>query len=359
MDFSDNGKNHKSHQNSTTTQNNNNSKEGFCSSERKEEEWDDEKNPLPQKNETYLENKENMDEISKKNLGVFIEKIIDGKKEPLSQLLAVLEARGFIVSKRGNDFYIFDLSAKYRDVDMGITDLPYIEEIFKRNNIGYLLDRKIVLNSDFKTEQLMDFFLPPHGGFGAGGDRISLPLGWRDFYERKRGIVIPLSDLDPLISRLVRAISLINISTDYSCAGRGFFKSRRPRWPHIHFSNYYDALWFKTIFNNLVNPAVIPRSDWKITHGKLIIKNSHEDIVEMYWEIQKVALFLTKRQQGLLELKKCVVKKLNHDENFLKMIYDIKSDKNSSHLYENKIFEFFHTQYNQCLPEKLDLNVGE
>jgi hypothetical protein len=300
-----------------------------------------------------------MDEISKKNLGIFIEKIIDGKKEPLSQLLAVLEARGFIVSKGGNDFYIFDLSAKYRDVDMGITDLPYIEKIFKKNNIGYLLDSKIVLNSDFKTEQLMDFFLPPHGGFGAGGDRISLPLGWRDFYERKRGIVIPLSDLDPLISHLVRAISLINISTDSSCAGRGSFKSENKRWPNIGFKNFYDALWFKIIFNNLVNPAIIPQSDWKITHGKLIIKNSLDDIVGMYYEIQKVAAFLYGNRMVLKDLKQCVVKKLKRDENFLKMIHDINSDKNGSKSYENKIFEFFNTQYMQCLSEKLDLNVGE
>jgi len=302
-----------------------------------------------------------------KKIDMFIDKIIKDCPDELSQLIAVLEARGFLIEKKGEDFFISDNSFKKSDSDGGGDDLDYLKKIIESNKLGKIQNGTIVINSEFQKEKLKKIFTYrynfPEGYYGDCEN-----ANWDYFASRKHGFFIPVDSLDPFISRLVKAMSAAGSLTWFSCDGHFLWGSWNPRVrkgidksqkPFVCFSSTYDCIWFKVIFENLIVPSIRPLYKWDIKDREVIIQNSLDDIIGMSYEIQKVAAFLYGNRIILRDLKQCVVKKLKRDENFLKMIHDINSDKNGSKSYENKIFEFFNTQYNHCFPEKLNINVGE
>lgn len=294
-----------------------------------------------------------------KKIDIFIDKIIKKCDDNRSQLIAVLEARGFLIEKTGEDYFLSDHSHSDDEV--------YLNKLLDEANIGCTINKRIDIKKIPSSSQFYKIFFTRRGeSFSdyCSGRGDNSDSNWRKFKERVYGRRTPVRVLDPCIARLIKSISEVGILTDISCdrcklshpcgGGSPWHPGGRSHQisssygPWVCFVGNINALYFKSLLSTFVKPKVALKCQWifsKISRADeedldfsfLIISSSDDSLIDVYLELQDVANILYEYRIFLQNMKQSVVKKINDDNSF----------------WQNRKKKTFHTEMNEN--DKLEL----
>lgn len=221
--------------------------------------------------------------------------------------IEALILRGFLVDKRDDGFYLskdsFDESCSKIDYMFKevIPDSKYLIQILT-NYVTLSDSHKIIIKEgiDLKTfcHELFDNVLEIQGEAGY----LLFRKKFNYFCRYGRSFKIPVACLEPFIARLVRAFSLVGISTYSSCNGLGPSKNNSM---HVGFIGIFHGLWAKNIFGIILKTlGQSIKNTYKFEPTSLTIKYDLKNYLEVYSEIHRIANFIIDKKDTLLDFKR-------------------------------------------------------
>ncbi|MBM4055722.1 MAG: hypothetical protein FJ264_13880 [Planctomycetes bacterium] len=270
----------------------------------------------------------------------FVEEITRGKNEHAGRFYEIFSARGFSLE-------FDDTTGKVRLSDNSHSEDGEFLEVLQ--NIGYKQIYKTAHQDAITPDSNKDVGKERHAYFDHIDTHLfdinnpryitelfmnKIPvdiyrLNWeRDRYGRfdqfktcEQLPKIRVSDLEPFIARLAKAVSFIGISTWSSCEGH---------WgdpAYIKCNGKYHRLWFQALFNTFVKKKLDFVCDWEWLgwDDRCFIRHPRGDLLELYLEIQKVASLLYRNMALLRNIKKqvCLLLTDNHKSTHQKKLLNI------------------------------------
>ncbi|MCF6147439.1 MAG: hypothetical protein E3K37_02150 [Candidatus Kuenenia sp.] len=257
----------------------------------------------------------------------FIEEIISGKKERMERFYEIFSARGFSLE-------LEDTTGNVRLSDESHGEDGEFLEILQ--NIGYKKIYNTAHQDAINNNDSEDASQKRHAYFDYINTQLfdinnmqyvielfsnKIPvdmyrLNWeRDRYGRFEQFKaceqlpkIRVSDLEPFIARLTKAVSSIGISTWSSCEGH---------WgdpAYIKCNGKYHRLWFQALFNTFIKKRLdlVCNWEWLGWDDRCFIRHPEGNLLELYLEIQKVACLVHNNRTLLRNTKKQTCQLLTH-----------------------------------------------
>lgn len=251
----------------------------------------------------------------------FIEKITQGKIDHLDRFYEIFSARGFLLELDRHTGKVRLSSDSHREDGEFLEVLqninykkvyhkPHQDAIDKHDNDDISQNHHVyfdhidtqvfdIHNNQYLTEVLTQEI--PVDLFRLNWERDR----YGKFDQFKGCGLLPkirIYDLEPFIARLVKAVSLIGVSTWSSCEGH---------WgepAYIVFDGRYHRLWFQAIFHKFIQKKLnlSCKWDWLGWDERCIISNPSGDLLELYMEIQDVARLIYGNRDFLRNIKRQV-----------------------------------------------------
>jgi hypothetical protein len=131
---------------------------------------------------------------------------------------------------------------------------------------------------------------------------------WSHFEKESVTFVTSIGELDPFISRLVKALWSIGVTTCSCCDGHGKNEG------HIEFAGKINVCWFELILDNFISSRIDLECEWRRSSPSSdMFKMSHSEgnVLAMYRELQKVACLIEGNEDHLTDLKEKAVESVN------------------------------------------------
>lgn len=161
------------------------------------------------------------------NKGEFFENIVKNYDNYEEKIIAILQARGFLIDKIQDEYYISD-NATYNDYE-------YLKYGFDKYNLGEMEEAKFVpshnegkyrvivpktgkihIRSNVEIESVIDFFEERERVYAESLFRYDKWLKYiREIHARKCDVRL----LEPYVAYYAKAVSSCGINTNYSCDG--------------------------------------------------------------------------------------------------------------------------------------------
>ncbi|HOA06575.1 MAG TPA: hypothetical protein PK419_02790 [Spirochaetota bacterium] len=234
--------------------------------------------------------------------------LFDLSKEPLILLKEVLLKRGFLVEFvdyneqihliLSDNSYVLNNPIDKQEKRNVITDAEYLIKLCKSinlcidlRNIQYM---EILWNGIIDSEFINNLF----ASFVVQRE-MQMPYHNKTshFVNHVRGKKIPLSQLEPGIALLVKALSSIGIDTWSSCDGHG------DKNASVCFTGELYSMWCEFVIADVSTNAAC-RNKWIFGSNILQIETGYESYpVEYYYEIFNVADCIYENRNKYLQLK--------------------------------------------------------
>ena len=145
----------------------------------------------------------------------FFSEIISNSVTTEDRIFAILEARGFLLTKRDGKLYLSDNADK--------DDITFLSEGFEKYALGTVIPTnkgnelaEILVSDSAKVEDAVSFFNEKNF--------ISFPIieshqSWGMLVNHPFGKKVPLRILEPFVARYVKAVSACGVTTSLSCDG--------------------------------------------------------------------------------------------------------------------------------------------
>lgn len=205
----------------------------------------------------------------------------------------ILTARGFLLGQSSRETYLIENSVLSRG--QVLTETDYLDELLRKYEVGSIEVQRVILREEKDNAVLTELFLEKGR---CGGFDYSY-YAWEDCLRREHGQRTPVYLLDPFIARLIKIISTLGIVTNFSCDGHGRNHAA------IAFGGKYNTAWFQ-ILHRAVGQKISFHSDW-ILEGEWVHIVNHNNVVELYLELQEVAEILYSNRSVIRRArKKCL-----------------------------------------------------
>ncbi|NUO09463.1 MAG: hypothetical protein HUU08_12425 [Candidatus Brocadia sp.] len=250
---------------------------------------------------------------------IFTEKITHGKEEHVGRFYEIFSARGFLLELDRNSGKVRLAHDSHREDGEFLEALQHSDykKMYHKPHQDAIdeHDNKDSIQSRHRYFDAIDISLfditNQHYLVELFTHEIPVDLfrlNWeRDRYGKfdvfKTGNELPairVYDLEPFIARLVKAVSLIGLSTWSSCEGH---------WgepAYIVFDGRYHRLWFQAVFNKFISKKLHLACtwDWLGWDERCIISKPGGNLLELHLEIQAVARLLYDNRMLLRAIKK-------------------------------------------------------
>lgn len=289
-------------------------------------------------NENTLNRDERMNQNSSRDneyeqlLTRFIECTTHDSPDPYDKLIAVLEARGFLLEQMGTLYVISDDSFLPQEEDQRRdSDVFFLNEILTTTGIGEVKNKAISLKkTDLSVQDLVLLFRISK----MSGELFGRLQTYSGFAADLQGSRLPVKRLDPFIARLVKSLSAAGIETKNCCDGHPAIHHYgisyiHPRLPLITFNEHFSTVWFVSLLNTIVRPHLNLVHQWYIDEegsGRVVISGRSNQVAQVYHEIQHVAKMFYLNREKFRALKKELLITISQSEEHLHLKSNYFSD---------------------------------
>ena len=168
----------------------------------------------------------------------FIKSLITSTTDEKMRAIQYLICRGFLLKKKGEEWYVSDNSHK--------EDISELNDILQKYKIGEINKRRIVWRDNINADVLREMF---DCEYQKSFETTSNERSWQWFRRREHGYKVATMDLEPFVALYVKAISACGIETYFSCDGDNHGDSAIK----IGMNGFPNIFWHKLIWIKILN----------------------------------------------------------------------------------------------------------
>lgn len=217
----------------------------------------------------------------------FFETLINSTADEKMRAIQYLLCRGFLLEKKGNQWYLSDNSHE--------KDISDINQILQKYKIGEINKRRLVIWDNTNVDILKDLF---DCEYQKSFETVSNERSWQWFRRREHGYKVSTMDLEPFVALYVKAISACGIETYFSCDGN----NHRDFAIEIGMNGLPNVFWHKLIWVKILNDKF--NLPWEKEYQYIGLDSNK---FTYYTELNRAALYLYDNRKLFRQMKKEVM----------------------------------------------------
>ena len=261
-------------------------------------------------------------------LGARFVETITTDQDPVSQCCSVLKARGFLLEDESELQY--ETEHIYLSDNSHANDSLYLDKLLRETDIGHIFSDdtsslhgryqkgyvpvplkrwEVIITGTITEDKLLHIF-SQHTRGETGNIADWSKCAGREVFEslkiRNHGTKVEVDFLDSYISRLVKTLNAIGITTTYSCDGnyKDNTRNQGDTFAFVQLRCVYDSAWLSLILERFIPSYMDLANKWEISElpnivNVLKIGSNEKDPLNLYCEIQQVADILYRNRIGL------------------------------------------------------------